>query len=210
MEQMQTSQEELISTNEELQSTNEELQSPNEEMDITYAKMLQENAEKKLNEKQKEEDGVLKEVNVNNLLHEIQVHQIGQEMQNEELHQDYETMEITLKKYTMLFDLFPLGYFYLDSDGAISDLNFTGADMLCEKHFSLIGSNIKLFISEESRPVCNDFFRKIYTTNSKESCGVLLGYNDKLHCQVYIEGVFMEDKGKCLLSVIDISKFSNV
>ena len=179
----------------------------NEEMDFTDARMLREKAEKLLNKKQKKEDGALKGTDVNKLLHELQVHQIELEMQNEELRQAYVTAETTLKKYTMLFDLSPMGYFSLDSEGTISDLNFTGADILGERRFSLINSNFKLFISEESKPVFNDFFRKVYISNAKESCQIFLGYDNKPKCLVYMEGVVTEDEQKCLLSVIDISKF---
>lgn len=182
----------------------------NEEMDFTDSKMLREKAEKQLNEKQKQEDGAIKETDINKLLHELQVHQIELEMQNEELRQAYETAETALKKYTMLFDLSPMGYFSLDAEGAICDLNFTGADMLGERRFSLIDSNFKLFISEESKSVFNNFFKKVYTSNAKESCEVLLGYDNKPLCRVYMEGVVTEDEQKCLISVVDISKFQNL
>jgi PAS domain-containing protein len=180
----------------------------NEEMDFTDAQMLRAKAEKLRKEKQKKETGKLKDSETNKLLHELQVHQIELEMQNEELRQAYETAEAALKKYTMLFDLSPIGYFSLDPDGAISDLNFTGADLLKERRFSLINSNFKLFISEESKPVFNSFFRKVYASNAKESCKVMLGYKNNALCHVYMEGVVTEDEQKCLLSVIDISKFA--
>jgi len=48
------------------------------------------------------------------LLHELQVHQIELEMQNEELIQANATAEAALKKYTMLYDFAPMGYFTLD------------------------------------------------------------------------------------------------
>lgn len=182
----------------------------NEEMDFTDSKMLREKAEKQLNEKLKQEESALKETDINKLLHELQVHQIELEMQNEELRQAYETAETALKKYTMLFDLSPMGYFSLDAEGAICDLNFTGADMLGERRFSLIDSNFKLFISEESKSVFNNFFKKVYTSNAKESCEVLLGYDNKPLCRVYMEGVVTEDEQKCLISAVDISKFQNL
>lgn len=178
-----------------------------EEMDFTNAQMLRKKAEEVLKEKQKDTVQLEKEPDVKKLLHELQVHQIELEMQNEELRQAYETMESALKKYTMLFDLAPVGYFSLDSEGSICDLNFTGADILREKRFTLIDSNFKLFVSEASRPVFNNFFRKVYSRNAKESCEVMLGYNNDPLCLVYMEGVVTEDEQKCLLSVIDISKF---
>lgn len=179
----------------------------NEETDFTNAEMLRRKAEEKLIENQKTATKSDTESDVKKLVHELQVHQIELEMQNEELRQAYETTEAALKKYTMLFDLAPVGYFSLDVEGTIIDLNFTGADLLKERRFSLIGSNFKLFISESSRPVFNNFFRKVYTSNAKESCEVLLGYDNKLLGMVYMEGVVAEVENKCLLSVIDISKF---
>ena len=76
------------------------------------------------------------------LLHELQVHQIELEMQNEELRQANEIAEEALKNYTMLYDFAPMGYFTLDSDGSICELNFTGAEILGDKRFSLINSNL--------------------------------------------------------------------
>ncbi len=178
------------------------------EMDFTNAKMLRQKAEELLKEKQQKENLSMKENDAEKLLHELQVHQIELEMQNEELRQAYETAETALKKYTMLFDLSPMGYFTLDQEGAICELNFRGAEILGERRFSLIDSNFKLFVSENSKPVFNNFFRKVYTSNAKESCEVLLGYDQKILCSVYIEGVVTGEDQKCLLSVVDISKFS--
>jgi PAS domain-containing protein len=179
----------------------------NEEMDFTDARKLRKEAERHLNEKHRRNAEALKEADINKLVHELQVHQIELEMQNEELKQAYETAEKALKKYTMLFDLSPLGYFLLDADGTICDLNFTGADILGERRFSLVDANFKLFISEDSKPVFNDFFKKIYASNVKESCEVSLINDNKPACKVYMEGVVTEDEQKCLLSVVDISKF---
>lgn len=179
----------------------------NEEHNLTDAQMLRKKAEELLKEKQKKSDILVKEADAKKLLHELQVHQIELEMQNEELHQANETAETALKKYTMLYDFAPMGYFTLDSDGTISDLNFTGAELLGEKRFTLVNSNFKLFVSEDSKPVFNKFFSKVYASNAKESCEVMLGYDNTPLCLVYMEGVVTGDERKCLLSVVDISGF---
>jgi PAS domain-containing protein len=179
-----------------------------DEMNFLNAKMLRKKAEELLNEKQQKEKISKEETDMKKLLHELQVHQIELEMQNEELRQAYETAESALKKYIMVFELSLVGYFTLDSDGTICELNFTGAEMLGDRRFSLIDSNFKLFVSEDSKPVFNKFFRQVYNTNAKESCEVLLGYDNRLLCPVYMEGVVTEEDQKCLLSVVNISKFS--
>ncbi len=179
----------------------------NDELDLTDPKMLRLKAEELLKEKQKELDQLAKEADVKKLLHELQVHQIELEMQNEALRQANETAEAALKKYTLLFDLAPMGYLTLDATGSICELNFTAAEMLGEKRFSLIDSNFKLFISEDSLPVFNDFFSRVYKSNAKEWCEVALGYDKKSLRHVYMEGVVTDEEGICLLSVVDVSKF---
>jgi PAS domain-containing protein len=128
-------------------------------------------------------------------------------MQNEELRQANEIAEEALRKYTLLYDFAPMGYFTLDSDGSICELNFTGAEMLGDKRFGLINSNFKLFVSEGSKPVFNKFFKNVYTSDTKVSCELMLGYNGKQLCMVYVEGVVLGDDRNCLLSVVDISGF---
>ena len=177
-----------------------------EKQDLTDKEMLRKKAEEQLKSKQKRAVKSHPETDTKKLLHELQVHQIELEMQNEELRQANETAEAALKKYTILYDLAPMGYFTLDEDGSICDLNFTGAELLGDKRYSLINSNFKLFISKESQKVFNDFFRKVYISTAKESCNVKLGYNDKVLSFVYIEGIVTGDDRKCLLSVVDISE----
>lgn len=179
-----------------------------EEQDVFDARLLRQKAEEKIRKAEQErlEEPLLKGDDAR-LLHELQVHQIELEMQNEELLKAYETVGTALRKYTMLYDLAPMGYFTLDQSGSICELNFTGADLLREKRFSLINSNFKLFVAEESRTVFNDFFMKVYEAHGKESCKVMLGYDNKPLCRVYMEGIVTDDDQKCLLSVIDISNF---
>jgi len=177
-----------------------------EQHKLTDKEVLRKKAEEELKSKQKRALQSNLGTDTKKLLHELQVHQIELEMQNEELRQANDTAEAALKKYTMLYDLAPMGYFTLDEDGSICDLNFTGAELLGDKRYSLVNSNFKLFISEESKKVFNDFFSKVYRSNAKESCNVKLDYNDKALSYVYMEGIVTGDERKCLLSVVDISE----
>ena len=98
-----------------------------------------------------------------------------------------------------------MGYFTLDSDANIRELNFTGAEILGDKRFSLVNSNFKLFIAEDSRKVFDKFFTKIFAKNSKESCEVMLGYDGTPLCNAYMEGIVTGDDRNCLLTVVDIT-----
>jgi len=178
-----------------------------EELDFTDARKLRLKAEELLKENQKKSDNPVQEIEVKKLLHELQVHQIELEMQNDELRNAYEMAETALKKYTMLYDFAPTGYFTLDHDARISELNFTGAEMLGDRRFSLINSNFKLFVSEESKPVFNQFFSNVYSSYAKESCELILGYDSNPLCTIYVEGIVTGDFKECLLSAVDISAF---
>ncbi len=178
-----------------------------EEQDLTDAQILRNKAEEQLKETTKKVGKQSMETDIKKLMHELQVHQIELEMQNEELRQAYETAETALKKYTMLYDFAPMGYFTLDCDGSICELNFTGAELLGDKRFALVNSNFKLFVSDKSKPVFNAFFSKVYTSLSKESCEVMLGDDKTPQCLVYLEGIVTGDDRKCLLAVLDITGY---
>ena len=176
--------------------------------DLTGARLLRQKAEEQLVDSQKREGVSAIDGDMKKLLHELQVHQIELEMQNEELRIAIETAEIALKKYTMLYDFSPMGYLTLERDGSIFELNFTAAEMLGEKRFSLVNHNFKLFVSDESHSVFDDFLKKVFSSNSNESCKIVLGYDEKFLCSVYMEGIAIEDDHKCLLSVVDITKLT--
>jgi len=177
------------------------------DQNLTDKQLLRLKAEEKLKTQSGRTGTKILESDTKKLLHELQVHQIELEMQNEELRQANETAEEALRKYTMLYDFAPMGYFTLDSEGNICELNFTGAEILGDKRYSLINSNFKLFVSEGSKSVFNEFFKSVFTSSTKKSCELTLGYNSKQLCQVYMEGIVLGDDRQCLLSVVDISEF---
>jgi hypothetical protein len=181
----------------------------NKQQNLTESEKLRVKAEEKLKEQQHKLDKPGIEADVKRLVHELQVHQIELEMQNEELRQANETAEAALKNFTMLYDFSPMGYFTLDYEGCICELNFTGAEILGDKRFSFIDRNFKLFIAESSLAVFNKFFHKVFVTNAKESCEVMLAYDSSPLCRVYIEGIVTGEDKRCLLSVVDISEFQN-
>lgn len=188
--------------------TNEYFNAMNsEEQDLTEAQLLRLNAEKQLKARQKKTVKPEMGIDEKRLMHELQVHQIELEMQNNELQRTNETAETALRKYTMLYDFAPICFFTLNSEGKIEELNFTGADLLGERRFGLVGSYFKVFVSEDSKVVFESFLDKVYASISKKSCKVNLNhYNDPLRF-VYIEGIVTGDNRNCLLSVVDISDF---
>lgn len=175
--------------------------------DLTIAQVLRKNAEEKLDLTENRTTVSVIEADVKRLVHELQVHQIELEMQNDELRLANERAEAALKNYTLMYDFAPMGYFTLNQNGKICELNFTGAEILGDKRYKLLNSNFKLFVSDETLPVFTNFLNTVYLDKSKESCEVLLGSNAEHLCHVYLEANVTGDEDKCLLSVVNISKF---
>jgi hypothetical protein len=145
------------------------------------------------------------EMDPEQLMREIHLLRIEMELQKEELIAAYETAEIALQKYTLFYELAPLGYFILDTNANICELNFTGAELLDDRRMSLVKRDFRSFITPGSIGVFNKFYSKIYSTNTNQTCEVNLAHQGAHECKVYMDGILTDDK-KCLLTVIDISE----
>jgi len=164
-------------------------------------------AEERLRESKKEEaarPGTKEETQW--LLHELQVHQIELEMQNEELQQARAEVETGLAQYTDLYTFAPVGYFTLERDGAISQVNFTGASLLGIELSRLVNRRFGLFVSDESRPAFNAFLKKVFENQAKETYEVALRTDGNEPVWVHIEATASEDGQACRAAVVDITE----
>ena len=138
------------------------------------------------------------------LLHELEVHQIQLEMQNEELRHSGEELEKVLEKYTDLYDFAPVGYFTLDKNGTISDVNLSGASLLGIVRSLLIGRHFGQFVSAKDRPSFTAFLASVFTSRGKESSEVTLLKKGKFSFVVQIEAIATASGQECQLALIDI------
>ena len=140
------------------------------------------------------------------LLHELQVHQLELEMQNEELHRTRSELETALSRYMDRYDFAPVGYVTLGPDGTIRTANLTGADLLGVERSRLIDRRLGQFISPESRPVFADFLAKVFTSEAKETCEVVLRKKGHHPLIMQIEAVLSESGQECLAAIIDVTE----
>lgn len=108
------------------------------------------------------------------LLHELQVHQIELEMQNAELAESRDQMELLLEKFTDLYDFAPIGYFSLDQQGRILEVNLTGAILLGAERSTLIKRPLSKFVDLSCRSIFHEFLNKIFSGAGKQVCEVQL------------------------------------
>jgi len=140
------------------------------------------------------------------LVHELEVHQIELEMQNEELVQSRAQVEAALRQYTDLYDFAPVGYFALARDGAIHQVNLTGANLLGVERDKLIGRRFGIFLSPQSRTDLSTLLEKVFGSQQKETCEVALQKDGTVPLWVHIEATASEDGQGCRAAVVDVSE----
>jgi PAS domain S-box-containing protein len=110
------------------------------------------------------------EADTQRLLHELQVHQIELEMQNAELQDARDEVEAALERYTDLYDFAPVGYFSMDEQGLILEVNLTGAALLGVERSRLVKRRLARFVAPTSRPIFLAFLEKAFAGPGGQVC----------------------------------------
>ncbi len=140
------------------------------------------------------------------LLHELEVHKIELEMQNEQLQLAVDQAAKAINKYTAIYDFATVGYFTLNNDGTIYQLNHCGAKMLGNNRTGMVRRNFRQFITRDTQQVFNDFFRKVFASGTIQACEVRLIIEGNPSGFLHLEGIFSEEEQNCNLTAIDITK----
>ena len=112
------------------------------------------------------------EADARRLLHEVQVHQLELEMQNAELHEARNSVETLLETYTDLYDFAPIGYFSVDEEGLILEVNLVGAALLGIERSRLINRRLQGFVAPASQTTFPSFFKKVFSGPEKQICEI--------------------------------------
>jgi PAS domain-containing protein len=127
---------------------------------------LRRRAEERLKSQQRDTPAPRADADAQRLLHELQVHQVELEMQNVELLEARDKTEALLEKYTDLYDFAPVGYFSLDEQGVILEVNLTGAALLHVERSLLIHRRLQQFVAPTSRLVFLAFLERVLDRKS--------------------------------------------
>ncbi|HEY3369555.1 MAG TPA: PAS domain S-box protein [Prolixibacteraceae bacterium] len=133
--------------------------------------------------------------------HELEVSRIELQMQNEEL-------QLALDKATTataLYDYSPAGYFTIESDGTICEMNLNGALLLGKVRSELVNCNFKQFVSTGTLEIFIDFINRAIKSDSRQICEVKLIKNKETFIDVHLEGFLSVSEHKCLVTAVDIS-----
>jgi PAS domain S-box-containing protein len=108
------------------------------------------------------------------LLHELEVHQIELELQNAQLLEARNEVEAALSRYTDLYDFAPAGYFSIDEDGLILEVNLPGAAMVGVERSRLVHRKLERFLDPTSLPAYRALLTRVFERPQKQTCEVSL------------------------------------
>jgi PAS domain S-box-containing protein len=136
------------------------------------------------------------------MIQELERSLIELELQLEELRQNKVELELN---YDELYDSAPVGYFTLGRYGEIENANLTGAGMLGQPRAWLLCQQFAGFLTSESLPSFNEFFRRVMGGYDKESCVVTLIRGGKTPVSAFIEAIGVGPESSCRAVVVDIT-----
>ena len=141
------------------------------------------------------------------LLSELRVHQIELEMQNEELKESQEELAILYHDYHELYNDVPVGYFILNKEGLVRNVNDKGITLLLESKRKIIGRGFSKFIHKEDE---NKYFQALLTAiksgEDQELELILKRYTDFFYAKVKIIPLYHRKGSKYRIIVEDISE----
>lgn len=145
---------------------------------------------------------------VQELLHQIQVQKIELETQNNELIVSNQEVETQRYKFAGLYDLAPVGYFILDNQGLIQEVNSTGCTQLQNDRLNILDCKFQSFIHPEERDNFNTFLHQIINTKNRKSCQLTLITAQGSMLFVQVEGVYLSgnlalQQEQCYIAIID-------
>ena len=176
----------------------------------SIAAILSSEAEKLLNKNI--DDVPLPVVEKLNLIHELEVLQIELEMQNEESEKKKDDQKAgrdipqnTIGGYSSLYDFSSLGYYTLNKEGEIIDLNLNAARQLGRDREQLEKSRLGFFLTDDSKTIFNAFLDEVYATRRKSTCEVSAVSSDN-PSYFKLTGVHSGSDDLCLISSMDITE----
>lgn len=128
-------------------------------------------AEKKLKNKIAKLSNIFKVLSSNEiqkLIHELEVHQIELEMQNEELSRAQDKLVTANNRYFDLYNMAPIGYCTLDTNGLIQEANLAAKNLLGLQQ--QLNQPIVRFIYRDDQDIYYLLKKKLLTTGEKQEC----------------------------------------
>ena len=150
------------------------------------------------------------EADTKRLLHELQVHHLELELQNVELQAARDKVETLLETYLDLYDFAPVGYFSVDEQGTIMEVNLTGAALLGVERSRLINQRLRGFVDPPGLADFVAFLKKVFSGSGKMICEIPLlnhrGLPFWTDFQATPAGSHRDGRKWCRIAISDLTK----
>ncbi len=150
---------------------------------------------------------------VDELFHELKVHQVELEMQNEELRLAQTKLEDSQRKYFDLYNFAPDGYFTLDKEGIILEVNLKGASLLGTERFNLNKTAFIQYIAPDDQNKFYHHIEKVLETRTNHTIDIKLIKKDNNVFYAHLETIYVIDRSgnfkELRIALTDISDLKN-
>lgn len=150
---------------------------------------------------------------IKSYIHEIQVHQVELELQNEELVRAQDRLRKSEKRYFDFYELAPVGFLSLDSEGIVNEVNKTFLEMLGINKSAVYRKNIITVVEWNDRDKIYFMLRDLMSSGltKDEQIKFIKSDNSILHTIIDGKSFYNDefDKNELKLVVVDISKQKN-
>jgi two-component sensor histidine kinase len=103
------------------------------------------------------------------------------------------------------YDFSSMGYFILNQDSTICELNRSGAEILGREPSDLVNRKFKSFVTPDTQSGFETFLREVYQSGSRQNCEVRLKIENNITSFVQIDGMVSGNAGRCQITVLDIT-----
>jgi PAS domain S-box-containing protein len=157
---------------------------------------LRQQAEKIIQKKARKVPGnldALLPADAKRMLHDLHVQQIELELQNDELRGAQVDLEASRARYFDLYDMAPVGYFTLDTNGLILQANLTGAVQLGVARGALVNQPLGRFVAADDADKFYLIRRRLLSTGSPQAFELRLSRNDDTPFVAWMEAAIAPD-----------------
>lgn len=172
-------------------------------------KQLRQQAEKNIH-KQSLNLKQLSDEDIQQLFYDLQVHQWELEAQNETLRQTQDALTEMRDKYRDLYNFAPVGYFSLNKQGLILEVNHTGAMLLGKHKKELLKKPFSKSIAPANQDIFYLHYQQLLNTQTAQSFELKLLKQDGCHFWGHLEMTPVNNEQdklhSCRLVIIDITQ----
>lgn len=143
---------------------------------------------------------------IQHLLEELEIHQIELELQNEQLNTARAQLEQALNLGNELYDFSPIGSVLINTDGAITKLNLSGAQLLGSERAHLMGSRLGLYVAKPQRVQFNAMLEHARAEREAQTGELLLQIDDLAPLPVQAKVVWIGAAVGWQVALIDVSE----